>query len=166
MPLRYRIVRRLLRIWFAAVFRKIRLLGAEEEAASGATLLLVSHPPSILDFLLLVASFDQQLHCLIDTEMASGLGRRFLSWSLGVVAYTSGVDTPSGAGIEECRQLLESKATVVVFASAEANGDNASERLTAFARIALEVESRSPASVESAILPVHLLIPFARFMAV
>jgi hypothetical protein len=162
MPLRYRIARRLLRIWFAAVFRKIRLLGAEDEAASAATLLLVCHPPSILDILLLVASFDRELHCLIDAKTASGLTRQLLSWSLGVIACTSGEGAASGAGIEDCRELLESKGTVVAFANPDAKAD-AWERLVSVARIALEMESRSPAAVESAILPVHLLIPFARF---
>jgi len=163
MPLRYRVTRRLLRIWFAAVFRKIRLLGAEDEAASGATLLLVSHPPSILDVLLLVASFDRQLHCLIAAKMASGLGGRFLSWSLGVMAYPCGADAPGGAGIEACREWLESRGTVVVFANPEGEDGHPSEWLTSVARIALDVESASPASLESAVLPVHLLIPFARF---
>ena len=163
MPLRYRIARLLLRMWFGAVFRKIRLLGAEDEASSGATVLLVSHRPRILDVLLLVASFDRQLHCFIDAQTASGLTGQFLSWSLGVIAYTSGAGAPSEAGIEVCRELLESKGTAVVFVTPEAMGGDASERLTSVARIALEVESRSSASVESAILPVHLLIPFARF---
>jgi 1-acyl-sn-glycerol-3-phosphate acyltransferase len=163
MPLRYRIARRLLRIWFAAVFRRIRLLGAEDEAASGATVLLVSHPPRILDVLLLVASFDRQLHCLIDAKMTSRVTGRFLSWSLGVIVYTSVVDAPYGAGIEECRELLESKGTVVVFANAETKCGYTLESLTSVAQITLEVESRSPSSVESAIMPVHLLIPFARF---
>jgi 1-acyl-sn-glycerol-3-phosphate acyltransferase len=162
MPLRYRIVRRLLRIGFAAVFRKIRLLGAEDEAASGATVLLVSHPPRLLDVLLLVASFDRQLHCLIDAKTVRGLAGQFLAWSLGVIPYTSSVDGPSRAGIEACREWLESKGTVVVFAYPDAKEGNASERLTSVARMALEVESRS-ASVESAILPVHLLVPLARF---
>jgi len=163
MPLPYRIVRQLLRIWFAARFRKIRLLGAEDEATSGATVLLVSHPPRILDVLLLVASIDRQLHCFIDAPTASGLAGRFLAQSLGVIVYTSGVSAPSEAGIEACRELLESKGTVVLFADPEVKGGSASERLTSVARMTLEVESKSPASVESAILPVHLLIPFARF---
>jgi len=163
MPLQYRIVRRLLRIWFAIRFRNIRLLGAEDEAASGATLLLVSHPPRILDILLLVASVDRQLHCLIDAPMASGLALRFLAQSLGVVVYTSGVGAPSGAAIETCRELLASKGTVVLFANLGAKDGSASDRLTSVARVALEVESRFPASVESAILPVHVLIPLARF---
>jgi len=162
MPLRYRIVRQLLRIWFAARFRKIRLLGAEDEAASGATVLLVSQPPRILDFLLLVAGVDRQLHCLIEASTASGLAGRFLTQTLGVITYASGVGAPSGAGIEACRELLETKGTVVIFANPEAKGGSASERLTSVARIALEVESRSPAAVESAILPVHVLIPLAR----
>ena len=163
MPLQYRIVRRLLRIWFAIRFRNIRLLGAEDEAASGATLLLVSHPPRILDILLLVASVDRQLHCLIDAPMASGLALRFLAQSLGVVVYTSGVGAPSGAAIETSRELLASKGTVVLFANLGAKDGSASDRLTSVARVALEVESRFPASVESAILPVHVLIPLARF---
>jgi hypothetical protein len=161
--MRYRIVRRLLRIWFAAVFRKIRLLGAEDEVTSGATVLLVNQPPRILDVLLLVASFDRQLHCLIDTKTGGGLAGQFLARSLGMTAYTSGVDAPSRAGIEACRELLEGKETVVIFADPEAKGVNASEQLNSVARMALELESRSPASGESAILPVHLLIPFGRF---
>jgi hypothetical protein len=166
MPLRYRIVRRFLRIWFAAVFRKIRLLGAEDEAASGATMLLVSHPPRVLDVLLLVAIFDRQLHCLIDTQTASGLAGQFLTWSLGVIAPTSGMGASNGAWMEMCREWLESKGIVVVFSNSVTQDGSPSERLISVAKIALEVESMSPASVESAILPVHLLTPFARFTEV
>lgn len=161
--MRYRMVRRLLRIWFAAVFRKIRLLGAEDEAASGATVLLVSQPQRILDVLLLVASFDRKLHCLIDAKTCRGLAGQLLTRSLGMIAYASGVDAPSGVGIEACRELLEIKETVVFFVHPEAKGAKVSERLTSVARMALELESRSPTSGESAILPVHLLVPFARF---
>ncbi len=162
MPLRYRVVRRLLRIWFAAVFRKVRLLGAEDEAGSSATLLLVCQPPRILDVLLLVASFDRQLHCLLHPATLSGLARQFLAWSLGMIPDTHSGGARSQAAIDLCRELLESEETVVVFASPQAKDGSPSDQLISVARMALEVEPRPPVAAESAILPVHLLVPFAR----
>jgi hypothetical protein len=163
MTLRYRIVRWLLRIWFAAVFRKVRLLGADDEARTGATVLLVAHPPRLLDTLLLVASFDRQLHCLINPETVGRFTRQFLVWTLGMIADTSGTEADSRAWVETCQELLGAGEAVVIAANPQANSGAPPERLMAVARMALEVESRPPVGAESAILPVHLLIPFARF---
>ncbi len=163
MPLRYRIVRWLLRIWFAAVFRKIRLLGAEDEARSGATVLLVCHPPRILDALLLVASFDRQLHCLMDPRPVKGLAWQFLTWSLGVIPDTCSGGARSRAGIEACHELLASGGAVVIFANPQGKDGKLPAQLISVAGMALQAESRPPLRAESAILPVHLLIPFARF---
>jgi 1-acyl-sn-glycerol-3-phosphate acyltransferase len=163
MPLRYRIVRWLLRIWFAAVFRKVRLLGAEDEAGSSATVLLVSHPPRLLDALLLVASFDRQLHCLIDPKTISGPARQLLAWSLGMIPDTPSDGVHPRAGVEACHKWRESGGTLVVFAKPEAENGNPSNQLMAVARMALEVESTPPLGTESALLAVQLLIPFARF---
>jgi hypothetical protein len=160
-PLRYRIVRQLLRIWFAAVFRKIRLLGAHDEAGSSATVLLVSHPPRLLDVLLLLASFDRQLHCVVDSKTVSGFARQFLAWSLGMIPDTSSASVRPRAGVGACQELLESEETVVVFAKPQGEDGKPSDQLMAIARMALEVESTPPARTESATLPVHLLIPFA-----
>jgi len=157
MPLRYRIVRRLLRIGFAAMFPSMRLLGARDEAESSATVLLVSHPPRLVDALLLVAIFDRQLHCLIDPKTVSGLARQFFIWSLGMIP------DPSGAGIEACHELLEGGGTIVVLARPQHPDGTPSDQLIAVARMALEVESRPPARTETAIVPVHLLISFAPF---
>jgi hypothetical protein len=153
----------LLCIWFAAVFRKVRLLGAVEEAGSGATVLLVSHPPRLLEALLLVASFDRQLHCLIDAKTVSGPARQFLAWGLGMMPDSSNASARPRAGVEACHQFLESEGTIVVFAEPQAEHGNPSDQLIAVARMALEVESKPPLGTESAVLPVHLLIPFARF---
>lgn len=163
MPLRYRIIRWFLRIWFAAVFRKVRLLGAEDEAGSSATVLLVSHPPRLLDVLLLVASFDRQLHCQINPKTVGGLTLKFLVWSLGLIVDTSDVGERSGAWVEACREFLEAAETVVVSVNPRANAGSPSDRLTQFARMTLEVETRPAVVAESAFLPVHLFIPFARF---
>ncbi len=163
MPLQYRIVRQLLRIWFAPVFRKIRLLGAQDEAGASATVLLVSHPPRLLDVLLLVASFDQQLHCVVDPKTVSGFARQFLAWSLGMIPDTSSAAMRPRAGVEACHELLESEGTVVVFAGLQGENGSPSDQLIAVARMALEVESTPSARTESAILPVHLLIPLGRF---
>lgn len=162
MPLRYTIVRLLLRVWFGLVYGKVRLLGASDEvAASGAALLVVGHPARLLDVLLLVASLDRQLHLLVDPAIVSGPARRFLAQTLGMI--TDSVDGPERdcAGIRACRELLECEEAVVVFTHAAGEMGNPQPRLDALARMALEVEASPASALDIAMLSVHLLAPFA-----
>ncbi len=158
MPLGYTIVRLLLRVWFGVVYGKIRLLGAADEAASGAAVLVVGHPPRLFDVLLLVAGLDRQLHCLVDPAIVRGLALRFLVRSLGTIP-----DAPGGweDAIHACRESLEREETIVVFTQGPGDIGDAQPRLTALARMALDVESRRSSPLEIAVLPVHVMMPFA-----
>src|SRR6266568_7449340 len=74
----YRLLRALLRIWFALFFRKIRLL-EEGFPATGAAVLVINHPAGLLDALILVAAFERQLHCVIEEKLVQGPVRGFLA---------------------------------------------------------------------------------------
>src|ERR1044072_6783972 len=53
----YRIIRILLRLWFALFFRKIRLL-EEGFPVTGPFILVINHPVGFLEALILVAAFE------------------------------------------------------------------------------------------------------------
>ena len=159
---RYRFLRRLLQIWFAIVFRKIRLLRAEVQPASGATLLVINHPQSLLSALILVASFERQLHCLIDRKLLWGPLQRLLAWNLSVIPYEPGVEDQR-SGLRGCYDALVSRGAVVVFAEPHAVTAGETSRLAeAIANISLEAESGLAGRLGIVILPVHLLVPYGR----
>ena len=66
----YRFWRGVIRLWFALTFRKIRVLHEDRLMEADPALLLVSHPESFYDALILVAGFERQVRCLIPARLA------------------------------------------------------------------------------------------------
>jgi 1-acyl-sn-glycerol-3-phosphate acyltransferase len=152
----YRFVRSLLRVWFALFFRKIRLL-EEGFPARGAAVLLINHPASLLDALILVAAFERQLHCVIQETLLQGPLRRFLAQACGVIPYTSGEKSRKAAA-ESCYRLLSRESAVVIFAEPGAATDAGTSRVAfSLATLALAADALQFSQVP--VFPVHLLLP-------
>lgn len=158
---RYKFLRGILRIWFSIAFRKIRLLRAEVQPASGAIILVISHPPSLLSALTLVASFERQLHCVIDQKLLRGPLRRLLARNLSMIAYESGFEGQR-SGLRACYDALVNQGAVVFAEPQSVRAGETYQLAEAIANISLEAESRLVGRLGVAILPVHLLIPFGR----
>src|SRR6266545_4921605 len=109
----YRLIRAVLRMWFALFFRKIRLL-EEGFPASGAAILVVDHPAGLLDALILVAAFERQLHCLLDERLVWGPIRGFFARGLSMVVRS---EEEQGRQLADalCAQLLTLGSAVVIF---------------------------------------------------
>ncbi len=132
---------------------------------SVSALLAVSHPPSFLDALILVAAFERPVHCLVDQRLLRGPMRRLFAAGLGMVTYH-----PEGENwqsvLDVCCNLLARGEVVLVFAEQERlkAGEAGPLGMTA-ATLALEAETRYSGQLGLTIFPVHLFLPVARSQA-
>lgn len=148
----YRFCRGVLRLWFSLNFRRIRVLEAAHLTGPAGALLVVNHPPSFLDTLILIAAFDRQVSCLLEGELLRGPARRLLAHSLGVIAYAIGDDQWPSV-LESCSQILSRGGAVLVFAR---QPSKTSEEPARFAPAAAAIASEAATAVPSlSSLPVH-----------
>lgn len=158
----YRFFRGLIRIWFTLFFRKIRLLYREALPSSDPSILLVSHPASFLDALILVATVERQVHCLLDSKHLQGIWRRLLARALGMIP-----GEPEGEGwertLEACCEVLGERGAVVVFAEHSPTTFVSSSALCPrVARLAVEAETRHSGQLGLAVFPVYMFLPVKR----
>lgn len=152
----------IVRIWFTVFFRKIRLLHAHDVLAPGPTMLVVSHSPSFLDALIMVAAFERPVHCLLSQRLLRGPLRRLLARGFGMIPYDpEGKDWHSV--LDLCCNVLTRWEAIAVFA--EQGSIKAGEAIQPSwraANLALEAEIRNSGQLELAIFPVHLFLPVSR----
>jgi 1-acyl-sn-glycerol-3-phosphate acyltransferase len=160
--LSYRFFRGLIRIWFGFVFRRVRLLGGEAVPASGAVVLVVSHPASLLDALILVAALERRVHCLLNKNLLRGYLRTRLACWLGMISYE-----PEGAAravaLWGAREALARREAVVVFAEHQAAKSGELPPVgQAAATLAVEAESQHAGELHLRVFPVHMYLPVGR----
>jgi 1-acyl-sn-glycerol-3-phosphate acyltransferase len=158
----YRFVRGLIRLWFGFFFRKIRLLRGGAVPASGAVMLVVSHPASFLDALILVAALERQVRCLLNKDLLRGYLRSRLARCLGMILYE-----PEGAArvatLWGAREALGRREAVVVFAEQQAAKSGKSSPVgQAAATLAVEAESQHAGQLHLTVFPVHMYLPVGR----
>jgi 1-acyl-sn-glycerol-3-phosphate acyltransferase len=158
----YRFFRGLMRLWFGFFFRKIRLLRGEAVPASGAVLLVVSHPASFLDALILVAALERQVRCLLNKSLLRGyLRTRLVRW-LGMIPYEPEGTARAGA-LRGAREALGRREAVVVFAEHQtAKSAESSPLGQAAATLAVEAESQHASQLHLSVFPVHMYLPVGR----
>jgi 1-acyl-sn-glycerol-3-phosphate acyltransferase len=159
---RYRFLRGLIRIWVNLFFRKTRFLNPGALADGCAVLLIIGHPASFLDALLLVTAFDRQVHCLLDRRFLRGPWRGLFGWLLSMISFE-----PEGEGfrraIERARDVLRNGHALLVFADEQvAKPGEPSHFSPTPALIAMQAESQSSSQLGLKIYPVHLFLPVAQ----
>lgn len=159
---RYRFLRGLIRIWVNLFFRKTRFLNPEALADQGAALLLIGHPASFLDALLLITAFDRQVHCFLDQRFLLGPMRRLFGWCLAMISFE-----PEGDGfrraIERARGVLRNGQVLVMFADEQvAKPGEPPQFASTPALIAMQAESENSGQLGVKIYPVHLFLPVAQ----
>jgi hypothetical protein len=153
----YRFWRGVIRLWFALTFRQIRVLNEERLNRPDPALLLVSHPESFLDALILVAGFKRLLRCIIPAGLIHGPLQALLARGLGMISFLPESRQPV---LEGCCALLAEKAALVTFVEpGSAHPPGRSGLATAAASIALEAESRLAGGLGLLIFPVYLFLP-------
>jgi hypothetical protein len=153
----YRFWRGVIRLWFALTFRKIRVLHEERLKEPDPALLVVSHPESFLDALILVAGFERVVRCLIPAGLIQGLLQPLLARGLGMIRF---LPEKKELALDRCYALLGKKAALVTFvAPGPAYLAKGSGLATAAASIALEAERRHDGGLGLRLFPVHLFLP-------
>lgn len=162
-PLAYRFLRRLVKIWFAVFFRKIRLLGAERLPASAPALVAVGHPASYRDALLLLAALERRVCCFVPSRVLTSGWQRIFGRALGMIPYRREGEAWR-SGLKAGAETLAAGGTIAAFADLEGGSKEPGKRALAAAAVALEAEARNPA-LEIAIYPGHLFLPVSRSAA-
>jgi hypothetical protein len=153
----YRFWRGVIRLWFALTFRKIRVLHEERLNEPKPALLVVSHPASFLDALILVAGFKRLVRCIIPAGLVQGLLQPFLARGLGMISFPS---ANRQLALERCCALLGEKTAVVTFVEpGPVPPAGGSGLATAPASIAVEAECRQAGALGLMLFPVHLFLP-------
>lgn len=161
----YRMFRGVVRLWISTFFRKVRALEAEELPDASPMLLVVSHPASFLDAVLLVAALSRQVHCLVGRNLMRGVWRRLLARGLGMIPYEKEGDGWRQA-IETACNHLGNLGSVVVFAELQERDRKVpSQSARTAATLAAEAESRNAFRLGLMVVPVHLFLPVGRLQA-
>jgi hypothetical protein len=153
----YRFWRGVIRLWFALTFRRIHVLHEERLKTPGPALLVVSHPESFLDALILMAGLERYVRCLIPARLIQGLLQPLMARSLGMISF---LPEDRQSTVEKCSALLAEKAALVTFVEpGPAHPAGESRLASAAASIAVEAEARHGSSLGLLLFPVHLFLP-------
>jgi len=154
-PVVYRFWRAVIRLWFALTYRKIRMLHDERLKKPGPALLVVSHPESFLDPLILVAGLERYVRCVIPAKYIHSLLRRVMARGLGMVSF---LPEDKQQALEKCAALLAEKAVLASFVERGPAPPAGESKLASAAAIAVEAERRH-AGLGLMLFPVHLFLP-------
>jgi len=137
----YRFLRWLVRLWLTLFFRTIRLLNAEAMPDSSAAVLAVNHAAGFFEALILVATFEREVRCLLARGRVPGLAHGLLARGLRMVLYDAEVDGWRPV-LQACSEALARRAAIAIFAEPEARSGEPSRPALTAATIALEAQSR------------------------
>lgn len=157
----YAFVRRLLRLWFSLVYRRLRVLREESLPPEGPVLLVVNHPPGFLEALVLVAALKRQVHCMVDQSLLAGPIERLIAKLLGIVTYEFQGDDWAAALEAICR-IFSQEGMVLVFVRPQTTGSGAARGFAPeAAEAAIEAEGYLGRQAPLPVFPVHLFLPSA-----
>jgi hypothetical protein len=153
----YRFWRGVIRLWFALTFHRIHVLHEERLKRPDPALLVVSHPASFLDALILVAGLERHVRCLIPAKLIQGLLQPLIARCLGMISF---LPEDWQVTVEKCSALLAEKAALVTFVEpGPAHPPGESRLASAAAWIAVEAEARHGGGLGLMLFPVHLFLP-------
>src|SRR5437870_3743874 len=158
----YRFLRWLVRLWLALFFRTIRLLNAEAMPGSGAAVLAVNHAAGFFEALILVATFEREVRCLLARGLVPGLAHGLLARGLRMILYDAESEGWRPA-LDACSEALARRSAIAIFAESEARSGEPSRSALTAATIALEAESRQSEHRQSgdglSVWPVDVFVP-------
>lgn len=129
---------------------------------AGAAMLLVGHPASFIDAVILVTAFEREVICLLDRKFLRGPLRGALARFLGMIPFEA-----EGEGfrraVEQTLAVLRGGQTLLVFASAQpTKPGEAAQAFSHPAAMAMQAESQSSGELWLEVFPVHLFLPVAQ----
>ena len=163
-PASYRIIRKGVRSWLALSRRSVRVLGAERLPDSAA-ILYVCHPADFDDALMLIASLDRPVTCVVGRAETAGR-QSMIESGLGMIAAPSSGPTDAAAwhsAFRSCTAVLTAGGLALVFCGSAADGvDRAGPETDAALNLACEAWMSAFPEDIPVIVPVHRFRPEAR----
>ncbi len=147
----YNLVRGVLRIWCGLNLGRIRVLRAETALVSGPAVLVVNHPTSFLDALILIAAFQRRVTCFLDRPFLRGPLRMLAARTLDITAFEFR-DEAWPAILQFSQETLNRGRLILVFATQALRH---SEAEPAFAPAGAEIAAKADVPAH----PVHLFFP-------
>jgi hypothetical protein len=147
----YNLVRRVLRIWCGLNLGRIRVLHAETALVSGPAVLVVNHPTSFLDALILIAAFQRRVTCFLDRPFLRSPLRMLAARTLDMTAFEFR-DEAWPAILQFSQETLNRGRLILVFAT---QASRHSEVESAFAPAGAEIAAKAGVPAH----PVHLFFP-------
>jgi 1-acyl-sn-glycerol-3-phosphate acyltransferase len=154
-PWGYRLMRRLLRLWFRLFLPRVRLLGASDRAAPAGGMLLVWHPASFLDAMVLVSVLDMPVHAVLPRDLMQGFFRGRLAEVLRMIPLEEGPEGIRDA-LDECIGLAADGECVLIF------GEQTLRKLAGSLPRQLAEQLARGNAPEVSVVPVYLFVPFQR----
>lgn len=151
----YNLLRKVLRLWFSLIFRRIRVLNEAALPASGPAILVVNHPAGFAEALLLVAALGRRVHCLLDRSLASGFWEGVAARALGMIRYDFQEEDWARV-LESACKIFSRDDAVLIFATRYQAGEGFAP---VAAEVAVEAEAYLGREAPLPVLPVHLFIP-------
>lgn len=153
----YRLVRRVLSLWFGLIFRRVRVLGAEMIPETGPVLFIVNYPAGFAEALLLMAALPRRVHCLLERQLLKGPLERLIAGALGAITCDLSEDQWPAALDAACKLFGEGSA-ILAFARRRQAGTGG-DLTRAAAEVALEAEAYLGREAPLPVVPVHLFLP-------
>ncbi len=120
-------------------------------------LLVVGHPESFLDALILVAGFDRVVRCLIPAGLIKGPIQHLLARGLGMISFRP---EKRQEALDICFNLLAEGAALATFVDpSQAQGAGGNGLAFAAASMAVAAERRQVNGLGLGVFPVHLFLP-------
>lgn len=154
-PWGYRVIRRLLRVWFRLFLLKVRVLWASGQPGSLNGILLVRHPASFFDAMVLISVLDTPVHAVLPRGLMQGVFRAWIAETLRMIPLEGSPESMRDV-LDECLELAADGECVLMFAQNTASkpGDDVA------CELAEKLASRNAKDV--VVVPVHLFVPVKR----
>jgi hypothetical protein len=152
----------LARVWISLFFRKVRMVNPGVLPEAGATMLLIGHPASFIDAVILLTAFDREVIGLLDRQFLRGPLRATLAGLLGIIPFEAEGEGFRSA-MERTQGVLRRGQTLLVFAdTGAAKPGEAAPFFYHPAAMAMQAESQSSGELWLEVFPVHLFLPVAQ----
>ncbi len=158
----YRFMRGLARLWVNLFFRKVRFVNPGALPAGRPAMLLIGHPASLLDAVLLITAFERHVHCFLDGRIVQGFWRSWFARFLDMISYEA-ADESFREAVERAGEALQKGEMLAFFADDRTPKPGEPHHLfTHPALIAMQAEVQHAGQLGLEVYPVHVFLPVAQ----
>jgi hypothetical protein len=154
-PSRYYLMRAAVRFWIRLFLPRLRVLNQEKLQHPGPAILVITHPQSLPVALLLVATIEYPVGCLLPAGQIGGIFGKLAAWALGIKVFES-LSAEGKSPLNPCLSLLTNQGIIAVFAEPFPQKGGSRAAVADFvASLALETIVETQDQAQPALHPIH-----------